>query len=112
MKLIFKIYKKVRELKREEKEVKENIERYKKEEEIKLKRQIEDERKVLYHNWTDFKDNLISRDKELYEKEAYIQGQIDLLDEREQEINDLHNQLNEREKEAQIELKLLKLGPH
>lgn len=122
MKLIFKIYKKVRELKREEREVKENIERYKKEEEIKLERKIEDAWKVYHQEAADFTSNLRSRDhilkrthEDLHAKEAYIRRQHTILDEREQGINDLQNELNKREKElnslqVQLNDQILKLG--
>ena len=116
MKLIFKIYKKVRELKREERKLKENIEqlkldsnKYFKEEEIKLKRSIlnlkeESKKERLRHE---------EECKEHYSREIALSGtRIDFesvysvqrenaLDKREQELNDLQRKLNDQ---------ILKLG--
>lgn len=116
MKLIFKIYKKVRELKREERELKKNIERYKldsnkylKEEEIKLKRSIlnlkEESRKERLRHEQECNENysreIALRGTRIDFESVYSVKRENALDQREKELNELQHKINDQ---------ILKLG--
>ena len=120
MKLIFKIYKKLRQLKRQQKEVKEKIERYKldsnkylKEEEMKLKISILQLRKKIEEGWIDLhtlsqsgyldevKKDYELKDKEIERQEEKLQKREEVLDQREKELNKLQQKINDQ---------ILKLG--
>jgi DNA repair exonuclease SbcCD ATPase subunit len=115
MKLIFKIYKKVRELKTEERKVKENIERYKlnsnkylKEEEDKLKRSILNLKRLQEKGWIDLhclsksgyldqiKEEYKDEDKRLEKRKDALDQQKKELAQREQELNELQQKLNDQ----------------
>jgi peptidoglycan hydrolase CwlO-like protein len=105
MKLIFKIYKKVRELKREERELKQNIERYK----LDISTLKEQSRKGLI-NYQCLQDSGFA--KEVYRR---VEGRETHIKFEEQRLNKKEKQLNKREQELnelqqKINDQILKLG--
>ena len=122
MKLAFKIYQKVRELKREEREVKENIERYKKEEEIKLEKKIQDAWEEFHLEVKDYKQGLRDREDRLkckleefeirkgiiLSEKKEIEKREDALDQRKQELHQREQKLNELQRKLNDQI--LKLG--
>lgn len=121
MKLIFKIFKKMRDLKREERKLKENIEQCKKEE-IKLEKKRQDAWKEFHKETAAFSRKLIAREdrlkcirEECELKKGFIYSEKKELEEKEDALNKRKQELNEREEEInetqrKLNDQILKLG--
>ena len=124
---LFKIYKKVRELKRQEKELEANIERLEKQldkgwlDYYKLRTELYGNEGIILHNIRESRQKAAreqAREQKSYERSRIYRIEEE-LNEREQELNEREQELNEREQEREQELndlqrklndQILKLG--